>query len=134
GNFEYIGKSFRFDYDSFLIRLPQIDSLRFNIEKTENDKTQKNSKIKLSNHLRETAGVLYINKPNNKSALKYYAQYPIFNSDKDAIVYFDNKKILGGAYDKSVYFTIPAFQIDSVSSSDPSVIGFEGTFVSGGIV
>ncbi len=133
GNFEYIGKSFRFDYDSFLIRLPQIDSLRFNIEKTENDKTQKNSKIKLSNHLRETAGVLYINKPNNKSALKYYAQYPIFNSDKDAIVYFDNKKILGGAYDKSVYFSIPAFQIDSVSSSDPSVIGFEGTFVSGGI-
>ena len=133
GNFEYIGKSFRFDYDSFLIKLPQIDSLKFNIEADKKDGNSKNRKIKLSNQLRETAGVLYINKPNNKSALKYYAQYPIFNSDKDAIVYFDNKKVLNGAYDKSVYFSIPAFQIDSVSSSDPTVIGFEGTFVSGGI-
>lgn len=133
GNFEYVGKSFRFDYDSFLIQLPQIDSLRFNIDTDKNDDSKKGTKIKLSNQLRETAGVLYINKPNNKSAIKYYAQYPIFNSEKDAIVYFDNKTVLNGAYDKSVYFSIPAFQIDSVSSSDPSVIGFEGSFVSGGI-
>ena len=133
GNFEYIGKNFRFDYDSFLIQLPQIDSLKFNIETVETSKNNKSQKVKLSNQLRETAGVLYINKPNNKSAVKYYAQYPIFNSDKAAIVYFDNKKVLNGAYDKSVYFSIPAFQIDSVSSSDPTVIGFDGTFVSGGI-
>lgn len=133
GNFEYIGKSFRFNYDSFLIKLPQIDSLKFNIETVENNAANKTRKIKLSNQLRETAGVLYINKPNNKSSIKYYAEYPIFSSHKDAIVYFDDKRVLNGAYDKSVYFSIPSFEIDSVSSSDPSVIGFDGSFVSGGI-
>lgn len=133
GNFEYIGKEFQFDYDSFLIKLPQIDSLKFNIETVEKDGKGQNRKIKLSNQLRETAGVLYINKPNNKSAIKYYAEYPIFSSHKDAVVYFDDKRVLNGAYDKSVYFSIPSFEIDSLSSSDPSVIGFEGSFVSGGI-
>lgn len=133
GNFEFIGKAFRFNYDSFLIQLPQIDSLKFNIETEEKDASNRTKKIKLSNQLRETAGMLHINKPNNKSSIKYYAEYPIFSAHKDAIVYFDDKKVLNGAYDKSVYFVIPAFEIDSVSSSDPGVIGFDGSFVSGGI-
>lgn len=133
GNFEYIGKEFRFDYDEFKIDLPIIDSLKFNIETEKVNRNNKAVKMQLSNQLRETSGVLYINKPENKSGQKFYAQYPVFSADKGAIVYFDSDEILDGAYDRSVYFSIPAFEIDSVSSSDPSVIGFEGTFVSGGI-
>ncbi len=132
GNFQFIGKEFRFDYDSFLIRLPKIDSITFNIELPGQDEG-KDIELGISNQLRETAGVLYINKPNNKSARRMYPEYPIFKADVGAVVYFDGPEILDGVYDKSIYFTIPAFELDSASSSDPNVIRFKGVFTSGGI-
>ncbi len=128
GNFRYIGKNFRFDYDSFLVVLPQVDSIKLQIDAEDED-----GKDNINNQLVETGGVLYINKPDNKSALKSYAQYPIYEASIGAIVYFDNNQILDGAYDHTIYFSVPPFTIDSVSSSDPSAIGFEGTFHSGGI-
>ncbi len=132
GNFQFIGRNFRFDYDSFLIALPKIDSITFSLDQAI-DGEEKDVKLGITNQLVETAGVLYINKPNNKSARKIYPEYPIFKADIGAVVYFDDKEILDGAYDKSIYFTIPAFELDSASSSDPSVIKFKGVFTSGGI-
>lgn len=132
GNFQFIGREFRFDYDSFLISLPKIDSITFNIDLPGKDNS-KDVKLGISNRLRETAGVLYINKPNNKSARRMYPEYPIFKADVGAVVYFDEAEILDGVYDKSIYFTIPAFELDSASSSDPNVISFKGVFTSGGI-
>jgi len=132
GNFQFIGEQFRFSYDSFLIRLPKIDSITFNID-VPGEEAGKDVKLGISNQLRETAGVLYVNKPNNKSARKIYPEYPIFKADVGAVVYFDGAEILDGVYDKSIYFTIPAFELDSASSSDPNVIRFKGVFTSGGI-
>ncbi|GJM29311.1 MAG: hypothetical protein DHS20C17_19460 [Cyclobacteriaceae bacterium] len=132
GNFQFIGERFRFNYDSFLIRLPKIDSITFNID-LPGSEAGKDVKLGISNQLRETAGVLYVNKPNNKSARKMYPEYPIFKADVGAVVYFDGAEILDGVYDKSIYFTIPAFELDSASSSDPNVIRFKGVFTSGGI-
>ena len=132
GNFQFIGEQFRFNYDSFLIRLPKIDSITFNID-VAGDDSGKDVKLGISNQLRETAGVLYVNKPNNKSARRMYPEYPIFKADVGAVVYFDGADILDGVYDKSIYFTIPAFELDSASSSDPNVIRFKGVFTSGGI-
>ena len=118
GNFQFIGEQFRFNYDSFLIRLPKIDSITFNID-APGDESGRDIKLGISNQLRETAGVLYVNKPNNKSARRMYPEYPIFKADVGAVVYFDGADILDGVYDKSIYFTIPAFELDSASSSDP---------------
>ncbi len=132
GNFQFIGEQFRFSYDSFLIRLPKIDSITFSIDAPGED-IDNDVKLGISNQLRETAGVLYINKPNNKSARKIYPEYPIFKADVGAVVYFDGEETLNGVYDKSIYFTIPAFELDSASSSDPNVIRFKGVFTSGGI-
>ncbi len=132
GNYEYIGNQFEMDYDSFLISMPQIDRILFNLSKNKN-KPKQSDKEQLQNQLVETAGVLYINKPNNKSATRDFPGYPIFNSTKGATVYFLGEEILGGVYDKSLYFEIPPFSIDSVSSSDPNSIAFDGTFKSSGI-
>lgn len=134
GNFEYIGKDFQFKYDSFLLNLATIDTIGFNIDTQEKDSDENNVKRKLDNQLVLSSGILYINKPDNKSAQKTYPQYPIFSSTKGATVYFDKPGILGGSYDRSVYFEIPPFEIDSASSSDPKTIGFPGIFVSGGIL
>lgn len=129
GNFEYVGVDFEMDYDSFLISMPQIDKIQFNLK----SKSKRSDSEKLQNQLVETAGVLYINKPNNKSATKDYPSYPAFNATKGATVYFLGDEILGGVYDKTLYFNIPPFSIDSVSSSDPNSIAFEGQFHSGGL-
>ena len=128
GNFEYIGKGHRFDYDSFLVVMPTVDSVKFNIPTKNRDRNDEVVKQSLDNQLQETGGTLYINDPHNKSARKDFPQYPIFDASIGAIVYFDKPEILNGAYNKSLYFTVPPFKIDSVSSSDPNAIGFEGTF------
>ncbi|MEL7006829.1 MAG: hypothetical protein AAFN93_29510, partial [Bacteroidota bacterium] len=72
-------------------------------------------------------------KPGNKSSKKKYLNYPRFNSEKGAVVYFDRKEILDGVYDRSVYFMVPPFDLDSLGGSDPKAIEFEGTFRSSGM-
>lgn len=76
-----------------------------------------------------TSGVLFISKPNNKSGKKLLPNYPKFKGGgTGSVVYFDKPEILSGAYDKSLYFTLPPFDLDSLNDSDPSAIKFSGTF------
>jgi hypothetical protein len=145
GNFEFVGREFTFRYDSFLVDLQRIDSIRLYIEMDRRKRRQPiNSKLVSSADLDDPSvafkssdksrGTLYINRPDNKSGRRIFPQYPIFEATQGAVVYFDEPETLGGAYDKSVYFLIPPFAIDSLSSSDPATIGFDGTFVSGNIL
>ncbi len=150
GSFEFVGRDFTFRYDSFLVDLQQIDSIRFYLD-VKDPKTNKVSRKRIENKLvaydsqneamaglmtdiGETKGTLYINKPNNKSGLREFPHYPVFNANRGAVVYFDNEKVLNKAYDHSVFFVIPPFEIDSLSSTDPATIGFNGRFISGGIL
>ncbi len=148
GNFEFIGQEFLFKYDSFYVDLSQIDSIRFYIDDMETgqkrmvdnkliasqDSTKEKSISGLAQTFNESSGRLYINKPDNKSGQKIYPSYPVFNASQGAIVYFDNQDVLKGAYDKSIYFVIPPFEIDSLSDSDPASIGFDGIFVAEGML
>lgn len=127
GNIEFIGEQMTFKYDSFLVDLPRIDSIRLLVG-LENGNRQR-----LDNQLVETSGTLYINKTNNKSGIRSFPRFPIFNSNLSSIVYFDNPKVLESAYDSTVFFTVPPFELDSVAAADPSALAFEGTFTSGGI-
>ncbi|MEM8566697.1 MAG: hypothetical protein AAGF85_09560 [Bacteroidota bacterium] len=147
GNFEYIGRDFTFKYDSFLIYLNQIDSIEFFV-KDENSRgvggTRKVNNALVSadslqtggdveNNIKGGSGTLYVNKPGNKSSKKKYLNYPSFTSEKGQVAYFDRSEILGGVYDRSLYFLIPPFNLDSLDGSDPAAIGFDGTFNSSGM-
>lgn len=135
GDFQYKGTEFEFDYDDFLIKMPVIDSIRIQVAFHDSiDQNTDNKKTALHNHLAQTSGTLYINDPKNKAGLREFVQYPYFISDSEAVVYFDSPDILDGAYDKSVRFLIPPFEIDSINREDVSGIGFEGTFIAGGIL
>ena len=127
GNFEFSGHEFVFKYDSFLVDLPQIDSIRLKI--TSNDGDRK----RLENQLVETSGRLIINKPFNKSAKRNYPQYPIFDLSQNATVYFDEESELDVVYDSTVFFDVAPFALDSAAHADPSTMTFEGVFTSGGI-
>ncbi len=147
GNFEYVGRDFTFKYDSFLIYLNTIDSIEFFVDDINSRGSSGKRKVQnalvsadslqasgmASNSLKSGSGTLYINKPNNKSSKVKYLNYPRFNSEKGQVAYFDRKEVLGGVYDKSLYFLVPPFDLDSLGGSDPAAIGFEGTFGSSGM-
>ena len=148
GNFEYIGRDFTFKYDSFLIYLNEIDSIQFYV-KDENSRgrsgrrkvenalvsidSDSSASSGVANNLQASSGTLFINKPGNKSGKESLPNYPKFDSGKGAVVYFDRKDVLAGVYDRSMYFLVPPFGIDSLSGSDPASIGFKGAFVSSGM-
>lgn len=147
GNFEFAGREFLFSYDSFYVDMGQIDSIRFYIDDPETgtrrrvdnklvsiSDSEEEALAGLSSEFQDNTGRVYINRPDNKSGQKIYPTYPMFNAGKGAVVYFDGSNILDGAYDETIYFVIPPFEIDSLSDSDPSAIGFDGLFVSGGIL
>lgn len=133
GNYEYYGRDFTFRYDSFLINLQEIDSVQFYIKDVNSRGGAGRKKINnslVSDATGATKGVLYINRPDNKSGKIAYTEYPKFDSGSESVVFFNNKDMLGGVYDKSINFVVPPFAVDSLSGDDPTSISFDGQFVS----
>ena len=133
--FVFKGQQFKFDYDGFYIDLTKIDSI---IVK---GKGAKGSVMKarvrdfsIANQKGESAGKLYINRPDNKSGRKKLGAYPAFDASTGAAVFFNTPEVLGGAYDSTLYFDIPPFRLDSLNNKNRSAVGFTGTFHSGGIM
>lgn len=147
GNFEINGKGFTLKYDSFYIDLAQIDSINFYIleknargyegrSKVNNSLVGADSIAAMAGGLGDisiSSGTLYISKANNKSGKISVPNYPRLDASTGGVIYFDRKSILGGAYDRSVFFVVPPFKLDSLNDADPASINFDGTFVSGGI-
>lgn len=132
GFYDMKGKDFKFNYSDFNVTLNKIDSIKF-LVKEKDPKTGKIVEKPLDNQLVYSSGTMYINDPDNKSGKKKLAQYPKFDAVTGANVYFDKKEILGGAYNKRVYFKIPPFKTDSVKTSQKQSVKFVGKFTSGGI-
>lgn len=128
GNFKFNGTRSVFRYDSFRVELNQINSIELKVELEEGQRQA------LSNQLVNTSGVLRINEPGNKSALKANPTFPIFKTDQKAKVAFDKEDVLDGAYDSTVYFDVPPFELDSVADADPTKYAFAGTFYSNGML
>ncbi|MBL7864619.1 MAG: hypothetical protein JNK10_07075, partial [Cyclobacteriaceae bacterium] len=148
GNFEINGKDFTFKYDSFFINLNKIDSIRFYV--TETNAKGQTSRRRVNNAMvgadsvasaeagmstgdNKTSGTLFINLPGNKSGKMKVSHYPRLDATAGGVIYFDRSEILGGAYDRSVFFVVPPFKLDSLNDADPGSIHFDGTFVSSGM-
>ncbi|MDX2195416.1 MAG: hypothetical protein NW207_03275 [Cytophagales bacterium] len=132
GIFDFKGKNFTLDYENFMVTLTQIDSIKFILKNLTEEDAEGQTHF-LDNQLVYAAGTLYIDDPGNKSGKKNYPQYPKFDATTGAYVYFNKKEILGGAYNRQVYFKIPPFKTDSVRNSDQKALKFDGKFYSGGI-
>lgn len=134
GLFLYSGKEFSFEYDNFKINLKNVDSLRIMVETNEVD-MYGNKKIKNVKTLIENInGDLLIDNPFNKSGVKNFPEYPIFNSKKDSYVYYDRESILEHAYSKKdFYFQVYPYALDSLDNFKTAGLALKGYFVSGGI-
>jgi hypothetical protein len=147
GNFEISGKGFTLKYDSFYITLTHIDSINFFV--TEKNSRGQSVRRKINNSMvgadstaaaagglgdtSKSSGTLFISRANNKSGKKKIPNYPRLNASTGGVIYFDRHEVLDGAYDRSVFFVVPPFKLDSLNDADPSSINFDGTFVSSGM-
>jgi hypothetical protein len=147
GNFEISGKGFTLKYDSFYITLTHIDSINFFV--TEKNSRGQSVRRKINNSMvgadstaaaagglgdtSKSSGTLFISKANNKSGKKKIPNYPRLDASTGGVIYFDRQEVLNGAYDRSVFFVVPPFKLDSLNDADPSSINFDGTFVSSGM-
>ncbi|MDH4089540.1 MAG: hypothetical protein OEV74_11680 [Cyclobacteriaceae bacterium] len=147
GNFEISGKGFTLKYDSFFISLTNIDSINFFV--TETNARGQSTRRKINNSMvatdsataavgglgnqSQSSGTLFISKANNKSGKEKVAHYPRLDATSGGVIYFDREEVLGGVYDRSMFFVVPPFQLDSLNNADPAAINFGGTFVSSGM-
>ena len=147
GNFEISGKGFTLKYDSFFIKLTHIDSINFYV--TETNAKGQSMRRKINNSMvsadsaavavgglgdqTKSSGTLYISRGNNKSGKRRIPDFPRLDAASGGAIYFDREEVLGGVYDRSMFFVVPAFKLDSLNNADPASINFEGTFVSNGM-
>ena len=124
GNFDFNGVKVHFDYDSYLLDLIEIDTLKM--------MTKNNSKDSY-NYLFNIGGDLFINHPKNKSSRRQLSRFPSFISKKSTKVYFDLPQEYGEEYDSTFYFSIDQFRIDSLDKSSLPKFEFPGTFYSNNI-
>ena len=127
GLFTIFGHNFSFSYDTFKIRLQNIDSIKIAVE-TDKIDAYGNPVIKeVDNTLQLGTAELYIDNPNNKSGLRSLKQYPIINSITYTYIFYDKIPGLEGIYkQKDVYFKIDPFtyeNIDHYSSEDMNLTG-----------
>jgi hypothetical protein len=147
GNFEISGKGFTLKYDSFFISLTRIDSINFYI--TEKNARGQEIRRKVSNSMvgadstaaaagglgdiSQSSGTLFISKATNKSGKRKIPNYPRLDATTGGVIYFDREEVLNGVYDRSMFFVVPPFKLDSLNDADPASINFDGTFVSSGM-
>ncbi len=123
---------FHFDYQYFKVVCDSIDSLKFFPDRDPRFKSKAQKRLakalkKLK--LEDISGVLYIDKPWNKSGRVSYDEYPVFDSYKKAYVYWRDSSTQNGIYtaDK-INFQIDPFLIDTLETFDLSALEFYGEF------
>jgi hypothetical protein len=142
GSFEIIGKQFTMRYDSFLINLKKIDSIRFYLNEKDGSRTRLKNVMQVSDSSGSTSsGRLFINLPNNKSGRIKQSNYPRMDAREGGVVYFGDHKIVSGENDHSIQFgekeglsfIAPPFKMDSLNYVDSKAMKFDGEFKSSGI-
>lgn len=129
GRFHYYGEDYFFNYDSFKMKLNNIDSLRIYFP------DEKTGRIKAVDHvIEEISGSVAINHPNNKSGKVQMDEYPIFDCTDNAIVHYEKSYIYDKVYQRDTfYFELEPFTVDSLKTFTKQGIQFDGTFYSANI-
>lgn len=134
GYFLFSGSNFFFNYEKFKIDLTDVEYVKMRVPGDQTDQNGMPIHVFVKNSIENVTGDLLIDDPNNKSGNKPHPEYPIFNSKKDAYVYYDNKNIHGGVYGRDkFYFQIYPFTMDKLDNMKKDELEFKGYFVSGGI-
>jgi hypothetical protein len=134
GSFDFYTRVCDFNYDQYKLDMPIIDSVSFVVPSFDVNSNGEKYLVKVRSVLSDLGGALYIDDPNNKSGLKPFPEYPIFNSTKDAYVYYDHRSIFNGIYNREkFYFYLYPFTLDSLDNYKTELLEFPGYLASSGI-
>ena len=135
GLFTIFGNNFSFSYDTFNIRLQNVDSIRTAIETEEKD-IYGNSRIENIRGLIQSGSAnLFIDNPGNKSGLKSYKQYPIIDVISDTYIFYDKLVGLNDVYKrKDFYFRMDPFKFENIDHLSRKDVNMSGEFVGGNIL
>jgi len=135
GLFTIFGHNFSFSYDTFNIRLQNIDSIRIAVETDEKD-IYGNSLIEdIDNLIQLGTADLFIDDPNNKSGLKSLNQYPIINALAYSYIFYDKIPGLNGIYSQEdFYFKVDPFTYENIDHYTTESLNLSGEFYGGNIV
>lgn len=135
GLFNFYARDCFFQYDSFKLNMNYVDSLAFYARVRKSDrKVIQAEYVKVRNVIADLNGTLYIDDPHNKSGLRNFPRYPLFNSKSESYVYYDKAAIQSGALDrKRFYYAVDPFEIDSLDNFKTDNMKFEGYLASAGI-
>ncbi|MEE4196023.1 MAG: hypothetical protein V2I54_00135 [Bacteroidales bacterium] len=134
GLFTFFGQDFYFEYDTFKIKLNNIDSLSIQVQTEEYDLYNRAVLANIKNTIENVTGNLLIDHPQNKSGLQNFPQYPVFNSLENSFIYYDDYSIQKGVYQREdFYFQLEPFSIDSLDNFTTKGLHFEGRFYSANI-
>ncbi len=135
GLFTFYGKDFNFDYANFSLELSSIDSLNIDYQTDDFDFYGQRVLSKVSSTLENITGEILIDKPDNKSGLQMNEDYPIFQSTKESFVYYDDKTIHNGVYNRdNFYFEIYPFTFKNINNFEFKDMNFIGVFHSADIL
>jgi hypothetical protein len=133
GLFEFMASDCLFEYDSFRLNLPTIDFMRFKVRAFD-DKEGERNLVDVKTVVSDISGELLIDKPDNKNGLVNNPRYPIFSSQSESFVYYDNKPEFEQAYNRErFYYNLKPFTIESLTDFSTDEIRFDGYLNSGGI-
>jgi hypothetical protein len=130
GLFEFFSHNCSFEYDSFRLNLPLIDSLGFKVKSFEKNIYNERPLIRVNSVIENLSGQIQIDNPSNKSGLKLYPEYPIFDSKQESFVYYDKNR----HYDRKRFaYHVAPFKLDSLDNFSTDNLQFDGYLVSSGI-
>lgn len=148
GRFDYYGKMFSFNYETFTINLNNVDSVRIWVDTPQRDPRDPKGgfiQVKVRSVIENLNGTLAVDNPANKSGVwsqpkpncptcPSYPNYPIFTSAKPSYVYYDKPSIHKGVYNRDkFYFKVDPFVIDSLDNFTNDALMFGGVLESAGI-
>jgi hypothetical protein len=135
GRIDIAGKENKFVYDTFVVNMPQVDSLMMYIPDGDRLNEEGKPVLKpLRSKLENLSARLEIDAPINKSGRSRLYQFPRITTRGSSYVYYEDSSANKGAYSKKdFFFQVEPFQLDSLNNLEPSVLDFKGKLVSGGI-
>lgn len=130
GLFEFFASDCSFEYDSFRLNLPTVDSLRFKVQSFEKNQKGQFPLVNVDNVIEDLSGTIYIDDPNNKSGLNPFPQYPLFESEEESFVYYDRDSI----YSRDAFkYHVAPFRLESLDKFSTEGLEFTGFLSSDGI-
>jgi len=135
GLFEFYAQDCYFEYDTFKISMPQIDSMSFFVKVPDTSGNQTSDRhYRVQAVVENMNGYMMIDRPDNKSGLKFSPEYPIFTSIDNSFVYFDDHEEQIGAYNREqFYYELDPFTLDSLDNFSTTGLHFQGYLASNGI-